>query len=266
MATQNTSLTITFVDDEEYADTDTTLVDDEETNATISLVLDSIANSNATSFTSGTPAYVKQYPPGDFTMKVNIGVVEKRLNRVAQAISEEKVYFANVNTATLDYLPHGGVTYSWIGTNLGNPVFNGRKVYIPAAGVGVLSCSYTTLYDQLRVIYSGTTATTVLLVVTYGTAEDSLLITYTGVSTVTTRPVIITVKDYCSDEVVAGASIEVSATGYPTTNFITDADGQADLRYLTVGTTYNLKITATGYRDSDEDSLSNDSFTVTAET
>lgn len=261
---ENTNLTITFIDPEELEE----VAEAEETNAAISLSLDSDANANETSFESRTPAYVRQFPPGEFTMMVNVGTVEKRLKRVPYAITDEKVYFVNTATANLDYLPEGAVTYSWIGNDLGNVILNGKILTIPGAGVGVLSCSYITLYDQLKVTYAGTPATTVLLVVIHDSVEDvqdSLLIAYTGVTAVTTRPVVITVKNYCSDAVVVGANVEVTATGYPTTNFTTDALGQADLGYLTVGVTYNIKITATGYRDSDEDSLSNDSFVVTAE-
>lgn len=255
-----TTLTVTFVAPEELEDPEV-----EETNVAIALSLDSEANENETSFESGTPVYVRQFPPGEFTMLVNIGSVEKRLREVPYTITEELVYFANAATANLDYLPDGEVIHTWVGENLGNPVFNGRVVTIPESGVGVMSCTYITLYDQLMVTYSGAVATTVLLVVMNGDVSDSLLITYTGVIDVTERPVVITVKNYCSDEIVVGADIEVTASGYPTTNFITDALGQANLGNLIVGVTYNIKITATGYKDSDLDSLSNDSFTVTAE-
>ena len=252
-----TNLTVTFTAPEE--DTIVTT-----TNTTISLSLDSEANNNETSFESGTPVYVKQFPPGDFEMTVNIGYVEKKLKRVPYVIEEELVYFANAAIANLDHLPEGEVTYSWVGNNLGNPVFNGKVITIPESGIGVLNCTYITLYDQLMVMYEGAEATTVLLVVVNGTVSDSLLITYTGIEDVTERPVVITVKDYCSGEIVVGANIEVTASGYPATNFITNALGQANLGNLIVGVTYSIKITATGYRDSDEDSLSNDSFTVTA--
>jgi hypothetical protein len=257
---RETNLTVTFVASEELEDEDVV-----EINEAIRLSLDSEANDNETSFVTGTPAYIKQFPPGEFTMEVNIGTVEKRLRNVPYTITEELVYFANVTIANLNYLPNGEVTYSWVGKDLGNPVFNGRVATIQESGVGVLSCTYITLYDQLMILYAGEEATTILLVVTNGTASDSLLITYTGAVDVTERPVVITVKDYCSNEIVVGAYIEVTAPGYPTTNFITDALGQANLGILVVGITYNIKIIATGYRDSDLDSLSNDSFVVTEE-
>ena len=256
-----TTLTVTFVAPEELEDPEV-----EETNAAISLSLDSAANDNETSFEAGTPAYVKQFPPGEFEMTVNIGSVEKKLKRVPYTITEEKVYFANVATKNLAYLPEGEVTYSWIGNDLGNPTFDGRVITIPEAGVGVLNCTYITLYDQLMVLYSGAEATSVLLVVLNEDVSDSLLITYTGIEDVTERPVVLTIKDYCSGEVVVGANVEVTAPGYATSNFTTDTLGQASLGSLIAGNTYNLKITATGYKDSDDDSLSNDSFIVTTVT
>lgn len=261
----NTTLTVTFIAPEEDADIT-------EANEAIALSLDSEANNNETSFESGTPAYVKQFPPGEFEMTVNIGSVEKRLRRVPYTIEHEKIYFANVATKNMVYLPEGEVIWAWIGTELGNPTFNGKVIVIPEAGIGVLCCTYITLYDQLQVIYNGDEETTVLLVVINrgdeedeeDDVQDSLLITYTGVESETERPVTITVKNYCSNEIVVGARIEVTAPGYPTTNFVTDDLGQADLGNLVVGTTYNIKTTVVGYRDSDIDSLSNDSFIVTA--
>lgn len=255
-----TTLTVTFISVPEE-DAEVT-----EANVAIALSLDSDANNNETSFESETPAYVKQFPPGEFVMSVNIGSVEKKLTRVPYTITEEKVYFANVATKNLAYLPEGEVTYSWVGNDLGNPTFNGKVITIPESGVGVLTCTYITLYDQLMVLYSGADDTSVLLVVINGDVSDSLLITYTGVEDVTERPVVITIKDYCSGEVVVGADVEVTATGYATSNFTTDALGQASLGSLIVGNTYNLKITAIGYKDSDDDSLSNDNFTVTTVT
>ena len=256
-----TILTVTFVAPEELEDPNVV-----ETNEAITLSLDSDANNNETSFESGTPAYIKQFPPGEFTMEVNIGTVEKKLKRVSYTITEEKVYFANVATKNLAYLPEGEVTYSWIGNDLGNPTFNGKVITISESGVGVLTCTYITLYDQLMVLYSSADDTTVLLVVVNEDVNDSLLITYTGIEDVAERPVVITVKDYCSGEVVVGANVEVTAPGYATSNFTTDALGQASLGSLIVGNTYNLKITATGYKDSDDDSLSNDNFIVTTVT
>lgn len=253
---KNTSLAITFIAPSELDD-----VDD-----AITLELDSDANEDETTFASGKPAYVRQFPPGEYSTVVNVGTVKKRLRRVSYTVEKEKVYFQNSETANLTYLPEGGVSYAWIGTDFGEPVFNGRVITAHSVIVGVLECTYVTLYDQLMVMYSGIEDTTVLLAVMNEATEDQdfLRISYEGVESATTRPVIITVKNYCSNEVVENASIALSAIGYPTTYFITDAEGKADLGNLTVGVTYNIKITAVGYRDSDVDSLSNESFTVIA--
>jgi hypothetical protein len=236
--------------------------------------LDETANSEATEFQSGTSAYVRQFPSGNFDLFINVGTVRKKLENARYLIAEEVVTFTNSKRGVLDYDPVDTVLYRWVGNNPGIPRFSGRIVHLPTEAYAVLLCTYTTSYDQLEVFYSGNEETNILLAATRETVDDdgeteyltgSILISY-KVDDLETRPVILTLSDYCSDDIISGATIILSGPGYTTTEFTTDALGQAHLGNLTVGVTYDIKITATGYRDSDLDSLSNDSFTVTAET
>jgi hypothetical protein len=85
----------------------------------------------------------------------------------------------------------------------------------------------------------------------------SLLVKFGGNTYSAKRPVTITVKDACSQALVARASVEVDGYLVGTTA----ANGTVDCGSLAIGE-HTLKITALGYTDSDKDTILNDSFTV----
>ena len=78
---------------------------------------------------------------------------------------------------------------------------------------------------------------------------------------VTTSPmdVVLVVREYTTDVLVADAAVEIN--GYSVGN--TDENGRINLNAMDIGR-YTIKITKTGYVDSDLDDLENDSFIVGA--
>lgn len=256
MSANDDTLRVTFVDGNE-----------EVTGATdrVRLTLDEDANLEVTTFTIGAHAFVRQFPPGNATYYISAGTLKKSGEKIPITITDEYVRFALAKEGTLNYEPEGTVTYEWYGDsdNERPAYFNGRKVTTSEDVVGILKCSYVTLFDQLEVTYNGPNPADVLVVAVMGDAKDSLAIPFTeGAGT---REVIITVKDYCNGEIVPYAEITLSADGYPSTIFNADINGDANLGELEIGKHYDIKITATGYTDSDLDALSNDGFTVSEE-
>jgi hypothetical protein len=71
------------------------------------------------------------------------------------------------------------------------------------------------------------------------------------------RSVIIDVRGYCTDAAVAGATVYVDGTPCGAT----DADGLIIVNNLAAGS-HTLRVTASGFIDSDQDDLVNDQFTV----
>jgi len=65
------------------------------------------------------------------------------------------------------------------------------------------------------------------------------------------------IRDYCTDEVIPGAAVNVDGTGYTT-----DANGLIVLGLLEAGQTLPVVTTASGYHDSDADTLNNDEITT----
>ena len=73
-----------------------------------------------------------------------------------------------------------------------------------------------------------------------------------------TRDIVIVVKDYVSDADVSGAHVWIDGVDEGTA----DANGELAISDIAIGG-HSIKITATGYTDSDQDSLLNDYFVVT---
>lgn len=256
----NTNLTVTFVDEDVTLAAETLALDSE-----ISLILDSEKNNEETSFAVGSDAFVKVLPSGDNTdiFDVNIGEVHKIMTNIPWVITDEEVRFAYASTGNLTYKPSGIVNYSWIGRDGGNPKFNGRNITLNESVVAVLRCTYTTYFDRLRVTYSGSTDENILLVGRRNSSKSSLSISFVsdGVSGAQ-KDVTITVKDYCNDNVVPYATVIVWGTDFPRSTKTANSSGQVTFDDLTVGTTYNLIVTAPNYKSSLADSLDNASFTV----
>ena len=78
-------------------------------------------------------------------------------------------------------------------------------------------------------------------------------------STPSTRDITITIKDYTSGTVVEGAEVLVDGDLVG----CTDSSGEVSMSSVSVGD-HTIKITKTGYQDSDQDDLANDTFTVSA--
>ena len=71
------------------------------------------------------------------------------------------------------------------------------------------------------------------------------------------RNITIDISDYVDDDDIAGASVYIDGTLYG----VTDSDGELDVVNIAVGS-HSLKVTKSGYIDSDTDNLLNDDFVV----
>ena len=70
------------------------------------------------------------------------------------------------------------------------------------------------------------------------------------------------VVDHYSGSPIEGAHVWITYDGTTSDKGYTDANGQVDLTNVVPGRTYELRITATDYQDSDADLLANDEITI----
>lgn len=145
----------------------------------------------------------------------------------------------------------------------GDPVrlfFSDNQINLSGMTVGILNVMYNACFDSLKLIspikgliiveaYTGPYQNPLI----YGTAT----VDFSSGAFNTPRPVSLTVKDACSQQLIKGAFVYIDGN----LKGQTDQNGVIALGLLSVGQ-HTLKITATGYTDSDKDTILNDMFTV----
>jgi len=229
---------------------------DASSSGDLSLQLDEERNNDKTTFAVGEIAYLKfLFSNSDaYTIKTSSGSASVVGTNIHYPITDEEIQFANVKQGTLDYVPAGGVTPTWIGNNGGTPLFNEKIITVPNEIIGILNCDYTTKGDRLAL--TATESGTILVVVIQGSNQASLAVTFGAAADAVEYE--LEVKDFCSDASLSGVAVSMDGRY----KGLTDANGVVNLGLLTPGSTHALKMTRSGYEDSDDDDLNNDSFVV----
>lgn len=238
-----------------------------ETEESLSLELDDEKNrevygESKSSFLIGERAYLKFLSSSDTTYEIfsSIGSTRKEGTNIPYTVIEN-VVFKKEKTAALQKKPRSSVNYKWYGNAPGIPSFSGGSVSINQPAVAVLHCEYETLGDRISIIVNEEVdfgeKFDVVVVVVQGERKASTTITYSG-DHIGPQPIDLKVVDFCGDEVVEGVEIYLDGESKGTTN----SNGKIFLGELRPGTEHTLKMTKSGYVDSDKDVLYNDSFTV----
>lgn len=214
-------------------------------------------------FAVGEAAYLKLIRSSDaeYEVFVSAGRISRVASRVPYAM-DETVIFNLKKTGSLTHFPRAAVVWQWMGKDAGTPLFTGRSIRLEQASVAVLKCSYETEGDRLKLLVTGRDiddeleGLEVAVVVVQG--ENTASATVSFGHSKDPVPVNLLVRDFCSDETVS--SVEVFLDGV--SRGVTNINGKIYLGKLIPGTTHQLRMTCTGYVDSDLDVLHNDSFTV----
>jgi len=235
----------------------------------ISMGLDAAKNAevygeNKTSFAPNEMAYLFILPHGDYQLQSSAGTVSKQGSNIPFEQSEN-LTFENSVSASLAHPPMGAVTsWRWLGNAGGTPLFTGRTVSVPAPVVGVLQVTYKTAGDRIGLVVTslnGLDELPVLVVATNGDgdkANATVTFTLDGSDPPVPTPTEIEVTNFCSGDIVPGATVYIDGVDVGVTN----AAGIVYAGMLIPGRTYVLKVTGSGFTDSDKDVLNNDSFTV----
>lgn len=220
-------------------------------------VLDPAENSDRTVFAPLTSARLKLYPGGHKPqMTASSGSVAVFGEGYRQPVTEFAV-FKNSDTANLTFPLVELVAAEWTGRGEGKPIISGRTILLPSAQTGVMKVEYVTTYDLIDVASSD--AVYVLISAEKDGLSGMYVVDFTdGYDTgVYTRTVIMTIKDACTRNTVAGAYIYINDKF----SGKSDSDGRVRLGSMKAGT-YSLKVVKDGYKNTDEDGVCNDYFTV----
>ena len=113
-----------------------------------------------TSFLPGSKAYARVFG-NNYTVASSAGTVHKEKTNSKTSVVDT-LKFSNTKTATLSHLPDGSVSCEWIGDNCGRVTITGLTVTISKECLGILTCEYSTEYDQWSVSWGEEGAVIVL--------------------------------------------------------------------------------------------------------
>lgn len=233
----------------------------------ISIELDDETNGGNTVFDIGGTAYLLVYCNDEYEYEGSGGTLKKEDTDIPLEIVDEYITFARADSGQLAYIPHGSVSYEWVGNDAGNPIFSGREIILSESSVAVLRCSYTAYGDRFSLTLDEEGI--VVVVATSGDDQASLLVNF-ETETADPVPYNINVSDYCSDDDLPDVEVTITTDGSPMEGEVlaggtTDENGEVYLGMLIPGRQYNLFMTCSGYLDSDVDILNNDYFVVPEE-
>lgn len=222
---------------------------------TILLTIDDVLNESQT-FQPGDEAFlrVERNPLDAYQMLTSGGSITK-VGTAQSRSFEQTLKFALESTKSLTHFPISAVTYEWIGDDPGvTPVFNLRKVEVSSDIVAVLKCTYQWAGDNWSLTFN--VAGEVVVVALMDDLKASQTVDFSGEAEFVDYD--LEVYDYCTDEPVVGATVFLDSSPIGST----DTNGKVQLGLLQRGTTHDIKVTKSGYIDSDVDVLRNDEFTV----
>jgi len=182
---------------------------------------------------------------------------------------EEFLNFENTKEIELSYIPYVlDPTYifesEWIGDDIGIILRADKKITIVSEGIGILKCTYWTLGDRLQLSNCSLSYTEydVLCLAEFNdSSKASTSISFEG-GAATTAYISVVVKNICNDEVIPNATVTITGANFSQSGY-TDSNGKYTTTAKgTVGSTYSILITASGYDNSNLDILKNDSFVL----
>lgn len=91
-------------------------------------------------------------------------------------------------------------------------------------------------------------------------ASRSVTIDFGDSTSIGPKDVTLTIKNWCNQQIIVGAEVTITIEGSPITK-ISDTSGIVTFPQVPSGT-WPVRVVATGYLNSDADTLANDSITV----
>jgi len=223
----------------------------------IVLELDSERNADKSEFNYGEKALVRAFSwPVDlvYGMASSDGEVTSEGNGTETLT--EVLSFANTNEAALSKPCVQILSTEWLGSDLGNvTTVSSTTVRASRSGVGILEISYVASFRRFGVMLPARDRDDYPVLLVAATPGDnptqaSLEVSFVNPNATSTdgdgtTEYTLTVKDFCSEQPLAGARVYLDGTskGYTTTV------GTIALGSLVINSTHTLRITRANYRD-----------------
>ena len=216
--------------------------------------LDNSKNKGLSDFNEDTTCFLKLYNLGtNLTIDTTSGTASIYGRNITEE-QEEYVIFENSKEEALSYPIYRVEDYKWIGGDGGNVVFDEYNAKLPDKINGVLYVKYLTAYTSIKI--DTRIIGKVLVVAEDEKGKGSIVIDYSGGY----KDAYLTVKDACTKNVVAGARVYLDGKYVGNT----DSFGKIYLGKIAIGK-HKIKVSKTGYKDTDQDAIANDEFEITTE-
>jgi hypothetical protein len=170
---------------------------------------------------------------------------------------EETLVFYNAQEASLEYPASTVLSKNWIGQGLGAVTITDKDVRAAQKGYGLLRIKYRVAYARLKITGASNLEAIIVWAVDAAGRQGYLQITF-GDMEEAYEPVIVEVRNYCTDLPVAGATVKVAGQSKGST----DQWGQVAAGSYKRGSIQALEIAASGFKPSGTDALANDYFQV----
>lgn len=230
--------------------------DERSGNVGLGVILDDDANNGETSFAPNSDIFILVIHSHSYSTDKSAGTLTQVGTGVTFEVTQQ-ISFGFSDSGTLTYVPTSIESWEWIGDSQGTPSFDGKNISLSSEQTGLLEVTYRVEADRWRLISSEALNIVVAAYQEVGDLRSSLTISVIDSST-TVGPYNLTLKNYCTDEIVPDAYVWLDTTLVGQTN----SEGQIALGMLTPGT-HQLRFSATGYLPSEADHLNNDTFTIT---
>ncbi|MBF0607683.1 MAG: hypothetical protein HQL61_09070 [Magnetococcales bacterium] len=167
----------------------------------------------------------------------------------------EDITFIDSDSGSLSDIPLNTVTWRWAGRTKGSGsvTFNKSEVKVSDKITGILHVEYQAQYDVVQVTCQQLGL--LLLTATKGNRKGNTTVDFRGEHR--QEEVYITVKYACTNEVQPDATVIVDGQFVG----VTDHEGKVYAGRLASGR-HTLKVTKTGFLDSDRDTIANDWFDI----
>ena len=243
----NTNLTVTFGKDSDSAG--------------FNLELDSEKNNEKSNFAPGDEVYIKVYPGGlSPSHNSTMGNITVMATNKYESIPKEEggfeyLVFARDSEQSVSHIIKSITDLKWCGFIPDTPpIFGETKISFSEEVSCVMKLQYKTTYDSWRL--TGVNIPCRVLVEAFNEERyGSLTIDFTE-DEEDRDHVFLVVRDACTEQLIPGANVEIGGVLH-----VADDKGKVDLGILSTGT-YQVRITAQDYQDSDTDRIGNDELVI----
>jgi len=229
--------------------------DAKNNNTSLSVFLDSESNNEKTQFPINSSAFIFIHHSHNYVVNKSDGVLSKVGSNII-INKEENIVFAYSKEASLSFVPQSITNYGWIGNDSGSVKFSGKNISLNSEKTGLLKVEYTIIVDRWKITSSIIEEVIVAAYQEIGDLRSSIIVKFIDSDNLK-GPYILTVKNYCTGDIVPGTSVWIDGI----LKGQTDSEGKISIGKLSIGE-HSIRKWHPDYIPSESDNLDNDKIII----